>query len=473
MFALDLAGRGKYSSSVMKKLFAFILVALLAFSAASAKQEQSPKLFKPNDNVCFVGDSITHGGHYSENLVLYYITRFPESRMNFYNFGISGDSAGGILARMDDDIKPVKADIYTLMIGMNDVGRGKFSDTERVKPDHKDKVIKTRASYEKNLTKLTDILAANSRKLIIFTPSIYDQTSEGKTENLKGVNDELKVFGEIGGKLAKKHKAKVVDMWSYMSNVNEQLHKTDKSKSVISGDRVHPRDMGGYVMATKFIIDLNEPKIVSRTVLDSEKKKVVEAFNADLSNVKFVGGKVHFTSLEAALPYPTSKEKDDIDKILKFLPAYNKQILKVTNLRGGEYELKIDGNIVGSYSAKDLSAGVNLAENKKTPQYKQAQEVAKICSKYREKAGEYRGIRATEYFCKLRKYKTDEERVAACKESIASGKEKNPYVLGLMKKYEKLKPIQKEVGENVQKLIQQAYDAAQPKPHNFELYPIK
>lgn len=448
---------------------ALALIPLFAF----AKQDQTSKVFKSGDNVCLVGDSITHGGFYTENIALFYITRFPDMELKFHNLGISGDSCGGILARMEDDIKPIKADIYTLMIGMNDVGRGKFSDANRSKPDHMQKVLNTRENYSKRLGKIASVLAENSRRLILFTPSIYDQTSEGETENLFGVNDELKVYGEIGREIAKRHNALVVDMWGQMEAANAKLHQTDKKKSVISKDRVHPRDPGGYVMAAKFVEDLGEPKFVSRMEIDAAKKSLAESFNADVSGLKFDGGKISFTALEAALPYPTTKEKDEYDKAINFLPEYNREILRIRNLEDGKYSLSIDGKKVGEYSAGELSDGINLAANKKTPQYAQAREVAKLCSQHRAQSSQYRGIRATEFFAKLRKYKTDEERIEAAKKIVAEGKIKNPYVFGLVKKYPELKPRQKEMEKEVLEIIKRAYAAAQPKPHAFEIAPLK
>ena len=47
-------------------------------------------------------------------------------------------------------------------------------------------------------------------------------------------------------------------------------------------------------------------------------------------------------------------------------------------LAEGDYELKIDGSLVGRYCARDLRLGVNLAFNQHTPQFKQAQTVAKF-----------------------------------------------------------------------------------------------
>ena len=54
------------------------------------------------------------------------------------------------------------------------------------------------------------------------------------------------------------------------------------------------------------------------------------------------------------------------------MKRFNQQILRTVNLRPGTYALRIDDQRVGAWSAKELAAGVNLAEHPTTPQYQQA-----------------------------------------------------------------------------------------------------
>ena len=72
---------------------AFALTALVASSSWLQAQGtlSSAKPFDDGDTVCFVGDSITHGGTYHSIVTLYYATRFPGKTIRFYNCGISGD----------------------------------------------------------------------------------------------------------------------------------------------------------------------------------------------------------------------------------------------------------------------------------------------------------------------------------------------------------------------------------------------
>ena len=59
--------------------------------------------------------------------------------------------------------------------------------------------------------------------------------------------------------------------------------------------------------------------------------------------------------------------------------ALNRETVKVTGLAAGTYALKIDGEEVGRHAAAEFAEGVRLGFNAKTPQYRQAQTVAKRC----------------------------------------------------------------------------------------------
>src|SRR5690606_16571366 len=90
--------------------------------AASASDGQTP-LFKDGDKINFIGNSITHGGEFHTNIMLFYATRFPDRQLTFYKPGIWGDNSNDILKRLDTDILPKQADWSILMAGMNDVNR--------------------------------------------------------------------------------------------------------------------------------------------------------------------------------------------------------------------------------------------------------------------------------------------------------------------------------------------------------------
>ena len=54
------------------------------------------------------------------------------------------------------------------------------------------------------------------------------------------------------------------------------------------------------------------------------------------------------------------------------MKEFNQEVLTVKDLKDGNYKLIMDGQEIGQWSAADLAAGINLAEQAYTPEYQQA-----------------------------------------------------------------------------------------------------
>ena len=458
---------------------AIILLALASATFAFAKQDQKSNVYQNGDRACMIGDSITAGGWYTANIMLYYTTRFPDMYIDWRNIGISGDGCHGIQWRMQWDILPQLSKdgaVSVLMIGMNDVGRTKFSKANRAKVGEEKlqaRILSTRKNYKARLTDIVNQLSENSRKLIVFTPSIYDQTAELASENLFGVNDELVVFGQIGKELASnKPNATTVDMSKAMLEANAKLQAAEgKNKTIIGGDRVHPKFAGGLVMLNKWLTDLNEPTEVSNVEINAKKKSLDRAFNCDITNLAVSDDKISFDILEASLPFVTPQDAQYVLKYIPFQDKFNRQMLKISGLKG-KYALKIDGKKVGEYTAKELAEGVNLASNKNTPQYKQTENLYKICTRFKGEAATYRSIFMIELFNRkqMDKLPTIKEKIEFATKRAA---EIEPgFVHNATKNYAKNKPRQAEMAKNLKQINDLIYKACKPKPHKYAIEKI-
>src|SRR5690606_4231753 len=91
---------GTYS----KKLFLAGLSILLSVGTVLRGLGQQIVPFKDGDRVVFLGNSITDGGHYHSYIWLYYLTRFPGLKLQFFNAGIGGDRVVEMLRRLDGDV---------------------------------------------------------------------------------------------------------------------------------------------------------------------------------------------------------------------------------------------------------------------------------------------------------------------------------------------------------------------------------
>lgn len=186
-------------------LLSSVLVAGLAGTALAAP-------FRDGERVVFWGDSITHGGLYTKMLADFYLTRYPDRVVRFYNAGVAGDNAGAAMMRFEDDVQRWRPTVVTLMFGMNDSWRDMYDPVKMVDPKYKAAVsIREKAcfdTYAGNMTKLVQRVRkdAPQARLMFLTPTPYDETAVQKgpkpTPALKGTVAALKRFADFGRKTA-------------------------------------------------------------------------------------------------------------------------------------------------------------------------------------------------------------------------------------------------------------------------------
>src|SRR5690606_4158749 len=119
---------------------------------------------------------------------LYYATRFPDQKVRFFNCGISGNTATGVIKRLDKDILMHHPTWSIIMLGMNDVSRSLYAPGSDTIQGIKEKRQGALDNYKKNLESIINTLLHNNSKVILQKPSIYDQTGLLKATNEFGVN---------------------------------------------------------------------------------------------------------------------------------------------------------------------------------------------------------------------------------------------------------------------------------------------
>ncbi len=450
-------------------VFGFVI-----FAAGLLAEEAAVPQFQNGDKVCFIGDSITHGGQYHVQILLYYLTRFPDRKFEAYNCGVSGDYAGGVLRRYDWDIKPHNPTISTIMLGMNDVGRDNYGK-DKTGQDFDNKHKWALEGYVKNMMKLSEMLAADKSKIIYLTPSIYDQTGNMSSFNYFGVNDALGTCAQECRKLSEKFNGGLVDFHGLMSKINEEQQKANPSFTIVGGDRVHPGMEGHFVMAYAFLKAQKCPSIVSDMSVDAAKSAVVKQDNCQISDLKVENGTVTFTCKENALPFPMADAMaKKVDALIPFSNDLNREMLTVSGLTAGEYKILIDGQEVQDTTADDLGKGVNLGTNQKTPQMRQAWAVSDpVWKKYNLESSKLRpivcirnGMLAN---AKVKPGDVEAEKKVLDAELEKCQKSNNKYVAGLIETYIKESPNQKKIEEDAAAFWESAYTKNQTKPHKFEI----
>ncbi len=371
---------------------------ILLFIALSIGISASAQVFKKNDRAVFVGNSITHNGDFWHNVSLWYATRYPQFNVKFFNCGISGDVTGGILQRMNEDILIHRPTWAVIMIGMNDVNRPLYDAKRKNEPGIKKRRQQALATYKKNLDSIIRIFQSRNIKVILQTPSIYDQTSKMAANNLYGVNDALKTCaGYIRG-FAAKYNTPVVDYWTSLSAFNTEVQRADSTATVIGKDRVHPGAVGHLLMAWEFLKTFKSSLIVATIVADRDtKSSQAKCQQAKISDLVRNEDSITFTATERALPFPLREGQEYALELAPFTENFNREVLRFNFLKPGNYVLSIDGVEIGKYFSGELERGINLALITKTPQYRQAKKVQALLQNSWKLEGRLRQIRRVEY----------------------------------------------------------------------------
>ena len=435
---------------------------------------ESVKQFRDGDVVCFLGDSITHNGRCQYYIFEYYVSRYPGRKMTFYNCGISGDTATRALSRLDWDLLDKKPNKTTIMLGMNDVGRGYYG---KKKPDEKN--LKMRASrisqYKKSMEKIADKLKKNNIEIIYLTPSPYDQTAKIKMQNLFGVNGALGECAEFCREEEKRNKSWLVDFYKPMTELNQKQQKVNPEFTLIGRDRVHPGKTGHFVMAYLFLKAQKVPGVVSSVKLEYKNGTLITEDNCRITNIKKEKKCLAFDCLEKSLPMPVSMGYKGADKLVPVTKDLNNETISVTGLLEGNYELLIDGKKFIKADAKVWEGGVNIA-TLPTPMQVQAAKVHNLVIEKQKLEARIRYLRKLEIIMKSRKvdYKNPEDRENFFEKFLEDmkGKKYARYYNNVVKSYRENKPKEKELLNKIKKLNNDIYKEAQPQLHHFELKSI-
>ena len=213
-----------------------ILAVLLASPLAALQAVEPIAAFTPGARILFQGDSITDGnrgrsadpnhilGHgYVFIIAARHGAAFPNLKLDFVNRGISGNTVLELAQRWQQDTLDLKPDVLSILIGVNDHGRG-------IPLDQYEQV------YEKLIT---EARAANPKlKLVLGEPFVKPA---GK------IDENLRKRQEIVARLAQKHGAALV----HFQRVFDEATKRAPADYWI-WDNVHPTYRGHQLMAEEW-----------------------------------------------------------------------------------------------------------------------------------------------------------------------------------------------------------------------------
>jgi lysophospholipase L1-like esterase len=339
-------------------LFLLAALAIPLASPAASSEAPAPFALRDGDRVVFYGDSITQDGGYARFVEEYVRTRFPKWDVRFYNAGVGGDTvrggwAGPVDLRLERDVIALKPSVVTIMLGMNDGGYKPFDP-------------QTLATFGEGYRALVARLrqALPEVRLTFIRSSPFDDVAR-PPQFAPGYDDALRRLGCYVTTLGAKEKATVADFRDPVNAGIAAILKDDPdlARQVVP-DRVHPGPAGHTVMGVTLLRAWNAPPLVSRLAIDAAGPRVTATERTQVSGLAAAGGGLSWTQLDEALPLPVSYEDATVDLAQKAgadLESLDQELLAVTALAAGRYELKIDGQSVGTFTESELAKGVNLA----------------------------------------------------------------------------------------------------------------
>lgn len=223
-----------------------------AFGFAVVGESACPPVapFSKGERVVFLGDSITRQGWYEADVQMWLDAARPELGVKVVNAGVSGDTADGALMRFDWDLKPMRPDRVFVMFGMNDVDVKLYTGQpagEEPAAKRGEKI----AAYERNMRTLVDRILAEGWRLVLMTPTPYDEYSKtNKGQMWKGANEKgLSECAEIVRRIAREKNVPLVELHRPLT----EAWKAAADGDGFTVDRVHPSEAGYRLVAAEIL----------------------------------------------------------------------------------------------------------------------------------------------------------------------------------------------------------------------------
>ena len=284
-------------------------------------------MFKKGDVICFFGDSITANGLWIAEVYQNVRKICP---VKCYNVGVAGATAERASLYLHKKCLSLNPDWVVMMFGINDIRYSLYS--EGLKNDEQTESLKKAAllSHKSAYEYLVKETVDSGAKVILATPTPYDDVNEKEEENLRCQSglDECVVYLK---KLAEKYNCHVVDFKTVMQPMLSE-------RDILSKDRIHPTPIGHHVMAQIFLNDVGikaNPDFDSPFVWDEWNRERYDA-EQELTLVNFIEynvllkeGYKDMLSYEARKKIAEERYEEYEDKTGFFPRAYKEYLDKI------------------------------------------------------------------------------------------------------------------------------------------------
>ena len=240
---------------------ALSLVGVLWLLSLAGTRAEGAFYFGDGERVVFLGDSITQNRLYISYIAAHVQRQYPDRHCEFINLGLSSETSSGnsepdhpfprpcVHTRIDRALATSKPDWVVICYGMNDgiyypFGEERFAD------------------YVNGMRSLIAKVKASGARIIVVTPPPFDALSAkgplapaGQAEySYKAPYEKYnEVLGQYAGWVMSLDGQvdRVVDIYTPLQKYYDEQHAA--SVDYKSGDGIHPREDGHWIMAETFL----------------------------------------------------------------------------------------------------------------------------------------------------------------------------------------------------------------------------
>ena len=308
---------------------------------------------RAGDTVAVCGDSITQQKQYSVFIEEYLLMCQPVADLHANQFGLDGETSGGFLGRITNDVLPFHPTVATTCYGMNDGGYNAPLSEERA------------ANYRKSQTAIVETFKkAGVHFIVLGSPGCVDSFSFRDHPVTAAVfNQTLWQLRDIAREVAAAEGVAFADVHQPMIDVMAKAKARYGEKYLLSQDGVHPLNNGHVVMAYAFLKALGCDGNIGTITVDlasgiagaTAGHKVLGMTNG---NVELESSRYPFCLTDGPeVLYGTRS----VAELFPFYADLNRLMLVVKN--PGAARLKVTfGSKSKEFSAEDAAKGINLAE---------------------------------------------------------------------------------------------------------------
>lgn len=331
---------------MLRRTFFFSLLSSLSFlmlpGISALSHAADPTLtLKKGDVWVMAGDSITAQRQHSNYIEAFCRTRYPQLGLQFRNSGIGGNRTSHILERFEYDVAGWKPTIVSIELGMNDVGAGDDP-----------------TAYINGMRELIKkIRGINATPVLISSSPVNDGSLPGawKGDRCRRIDPYTVALK----KLAEEENVVMIDQYHSLLEMWGKNLQAEKPIA-LGGDPVHPGPVGQTTMAATIVKGLNLSSEVSSASLKFD-GTAVETKGCAISEISANPGRLAFTRLDEASPWPIDAKAKDALTLMPEIAGLSQWTLKIPELPEGKYHVLINGKPAAIVSGKDLAAGWNIS----------------------------------------------------------------------------------------------------------------